>query len=365
MQDAPARLTRQREGLLRRAGRYLGAYLWLFKQQFAVDKLTFPAFLLCAVAGQIFAVGGLIAGAHFLAHLVASAKTHAHHVILGVQISNTEYKVAVVAIPILLLLMSAAFQAAALKLFARLVEGVTGAIARDYDQRLANANAGATPLPAAAYHRLATLLVRVEMRFVTLIQSLLVLCCAALGSVMLVGALPTLLLVLLLVAFMAGVLVMRQGHAHDLRRQQNELDAQRTQLVREAGGALPSKNERARQQELFAQISDNASTRFSLAWSFKELSRIFAVLIQAILVGGILLYIATMGELDPATLAHLVSLFLIMRFSFGAVQQINTATLAIAPDYPALVRIMNGRDYRDQNEPGMPSVDGDDDDRLL
>lgn len=60
-----------------------------------------------------------------------------------------------------------------------------------------------------------------------------------------------------------------------------------------------------------------------------------------------------------------MSLFVIMRFAFGTVQAINTTALAITPDYPALVRVMEGRDCLDVRAPSAGTDNDEDEDRMI
>lgn len=335
--------------LFRRARRYLGVYVWLVRQHLRFHPVLFTTQLALAVAARLGTIAGLVICAHFLAHLIVAAEKPSSHMLgMGLELSDGAYKAVMVLAPVLVLLAATLCQYLAARLFGLVLGGMTSALARDYAERMSGSKLQVPLETGAGYSRLVFTLQRIELQFLMLLQNVLVLGTVILGSVLIVGPLIALAVVLLLAAFVSVFLLFRQKQAHELQDRLVQLDVKRAnalnELARDDASASGTVSDRSRSSR-FDELTQSIHDRYFLSWSFRELSRIASLVVQTFLVGALLLYIATTSAVDAGQFARLVSFFVIMRFAFGTVQGVNANALALTPDYPSLVRIMEARDY--------------------
>lgn len=354
--------------LFRRAWRYLNVYAWLIRQHLRFHPVLFVTQQGLAVSARIGTIAGLIACAHFIAHLIVAVERPTTHTLgYGLELANDEFKALMIGVPVGILLAAALFQYLATVLFGRLIGSMTAALATDYTERMAGAKVIIPLTSGGGYSRVLHLLLRIESRFLFLLQNMLILSGVIFGSILVVGPLIALGMIVLLLTFIGVFLLFRQTHAHELHGKLADLDRKRLDILKKVkpGPASTDTSANDAHNRLLDQLARVIHTRFYLNWSFRESSRTAGLLVQAGLVAAILLYVATAQTVDPGQFAKLVSLFVIMRFAFGTVQAINTTALAITPDYPALVRIMESRDCLDVRAPSAGMDNDEDEDRMV
>lgn len=355
--------------VLRRATRYFNVFLWLARQHLKFQPSLFLAQQTLAVGARLGTIAGLIACAHFLAHIIAAAAHPSPHAPFpGLELSNNAYKVLLVLLPVVLLSASAFAQYLATLLFGRVLDAMTSALAKDYCTRMVGREVQIPLDSGVGYVRLIVTLQRMELQFLMIVQHLLILGGVAFASIFVVGPTIALLVVLLLSAFVSLFLLVRQKHAHQLQRRLSELEEIKVKTLNDLARdeTIPAVATGESRIALLDQLYKALYQRQYLSWSFREFSRVANLVVQTVLVGLLLFYVATMPMVDPNQFVRLVSFFVIMRFAFGTVQGVNASALVIAPYYPALVKIIEGRDYLMASQTSMDAGNNwDGDDRLV
>ncbi len=331
--------------LVRRGQRYISAYVWLLKQHFRFSFFPFLAYQLLAAGSRIATIAGLVSCVHLLAHLIAAVQHPASHTIgFGIEVSDNTYRTVAVVLPVTLLVIAAILQRLSTVFYGRVLHGMVQSLAEDYRARTITSGISRNFQSGSGYFALCQMLVRIELRFLLIVQNLFIILLVILASMVIVGPVISFGIIFALSAFSGMFLLLRQNQAHEVQRNLNDLTRQRStvlaSLSRDSSAAAAGADVVARDH-----LAKIAYERVYLNTAFRENSRVIVLLVQAAMVAGLLIYVASLHSIEAGHFAKLISMFVIFRFVFGTMQAINSLALAMAPDYPPLVRIMEGRDY--------------------
>ena len=332
--------------LVRRGQRYISAYIWLLRQHFRFGLFPFSAYQLLAAGSRVATIAGLVSCVHLLAHLIAAVQHPASHTIgFGIEITDSLYRTVAVIVPVTLLVLAAIFQRLSTVFYGRVLHTMVRNLADDYSKRAAASGTSQSVQTGSGYSILCQTLVRIELRFLLIVQNLFIILMVILASMLIVGPVIALGIILMLSVFSGIFLLLRQKKAHELQRKLNELTRQKSAVLSSLPRASGLNTSEADLGPARDQLAKNSYERVYLNTSFRENSRVIVLLVQAAMIAALLVYVASLHSIEAGHFAKLISMFVIVRFVFGTVQAINSLALAMAPDYPALVRIMEGRDY--------------------
>jgi len=332
--------------LVRRGQRYISAYTWLLRQHFRFGFFPFLAYQALAAGSRIATIAGLVSCVHLLAHLIAAVQHPAMHTLgFGIEISDSAYRTVAVIVPVTLLVLAAILQRLSTVFYGRVLRGMVRSLADDYSSRIEGSGTPQSFQSAPSYSILCQTLVRIELRFLLIVQNLLIMLLVILASIMIVGPVIALSIILMLAIFSGIFLLLRQKQAHELQRKLNDMTRQKSAVMSSLSRVSGSDATAPDLTLARDQLAKFAYERVYLNTAFRENSRVVVLLVQAAMIAALLIYVASLHSIEAGHLAKLVSMFVIVRFVFGTVQAINALALAMAPDYPPLVRIMEGRDY--------------------
>jgi hypothetical protein len=331
--------------LVRRGQRYLSAYIWLLRQHFRFSLFPFVAYQLLAAGSRVATIAGLVSCVHLLAHLIAAVQHPASHTIgFGIEVSDSTYRTVAVVVPVTLLILAAILQRLSTVFYGRVLHGMMRSLAEDYRARTTASGIPQNFQSGSGYSALCQMLVRIELRFLLIVQNLFIIVVVIFASMLVVGPVISLGIIFVLSAFSGVFLLLRQKQAHEVQRNLNDLTRQKSAVLaalpRESGSNTAGTELVAREQ-----LAKIAYERVYLNTAFRENSKVIVLLVQAAMISALLIYVASIHSIEPGHFAKLISMFVIVRFVFGTMQAINSLALAMAPDYPPLVRIINGQDY--------------------